>query len=102
MQKDFTVRIDSILKPYIQSFLESVNSDLAKMKTAFQSNAFSEIRDIGHKIKGEGGTYGLDKISEIGKELQLAGEQEDSQTIESSLIALTEFLENLNIDFEGE
>ena len=66
MVEKIEVRIDPDLKDLIPGFLDNRAVDVAKMRDLLQRQDFAQIHLIGHSMKGAGGGYGFDRITEIG------------------------------------
>ena len=54
------------------------------------------IARLGHKMKGEGGSYGLDAVTDLGRELEQAGKDSDFDAARRLGRDLTNFLERSN------
>src|SRR5574342_106729 len=93
------VYIDPDLEEIIPGFLENRRKDATTLQTALQAKDFKTVRLLGHRMKGDGGGYGFDTISTIGDELEQAAIQEDKPAIERQLVALTEFLVNVQVTY---
>jgi HPt (histidine-containing phosphotransfer) domain-containing protein len=61
-----TVKVDPDLIDLIPDFLTRKRADLQTLKGAVESGDLATIAALGHKIKGEGGSFGFDAMSEIG------------------------------------
>jgi hypothetical protein len=48
---------------------------------ALEKQDFETIRILGHTMKGTGGGYGFDTISEMGRALEEAAKTQDTQAI---------------------
>lgn len=86
---------DEDIVDIIPGYLENRQKDLETLKQA--PNDFETVRSLGHKMKGSGGGYGLDRISEIGKALEEAAKAQDLDAIQSGIAALQDFLERVEI-----
>jgi HPt (histidine-containing phosphotransfer) domain-containing protein len=97
-QERITVQItDEDLIDLIPLYLENRHKDLEILKQAHTQNDLETVRSLGHKMKGSGGGYGLDRISEIGKELEEAAKVQNSDAIQNGIAALQDFLERIDI-----
>ena len=96
MQK-FTVYVDSDLLGLIPEFLENRQKDMTTLKKALEQSDYPAIQAIGHNLKGSGGSYGLDTITEIGKLLEQAAENTNSAEIGELINRLSSYLENIEV-----
>ena len=55
------------------------------------------VARLGHKMKGEGGSYGLDAVTDLGRELEQAGKDRDFDAARRLGRDLMNFLERLEI-----
>lgn len=91
------VEIDRDLEEIIPGFLENRVKDIAGLKAAAQSGDFEYIRIIGHTLKGIGGGYGFDRISELGMVLEQAAKDGQSTIISKAISDLEVYLELVEI-----
>jgi PAS domain S-box-containing protein len=80
-------------------FLENRRQELVQLTEALAERDFEMIREIGHGLKGAGGTYGLEAISGYGRTLEQAAIQYDEGGVRKELYALSQFLDRLQLVF---
>ena len=96
-QARVTVEVDPDLIDLIPDFLTRKRADLAKLQEAAASGDLVTIATIGHKIKGEGGSFGFDTMSEIGAALEASGKQGDRETARRMVADLAEYLGKIDV-----
>lgn len=94
------VIIDRDLEDLIPGFLAKRQEDIAAILTAIQANDYETIRIVGHTLKGIGGGYGFDKLTEIGAALELAGKQQKAVKAWELAGAMKDYLEDVEIEYE--
>ena len=94
------VSIDPDLEDLIPGFLENRSKDVDKMKQALSTGDPETLRFIGHSLKGVGGGYGFDRISEIGAEIETLAKSNDLEGIEPQVDHLADYLERLEVAYE--
>jgi len=94
------VRIDPDLADLIPGYLDKRRQDIAAVLEALDRQAYDAIRTTGHKMKGSGGGYGFDRITEIGAALEAAARETDSERIRASLQNLADYLDRIDIVYE--
>ena len=57
----------------VPGFLTRKREDSRAILAAAEHREAETLARLGHKMKGEGGSYGLDTITDIGRELEQAG-----------------------------
>lgn len=94
------VVVDSDLEDLIPGFLAKRQEDIAAVLTAIQTNDYETIRIIGHTLKGIGGGYGFDKLTELGAALELAGKRQEAAQARELVQAMKDYLAVIEIKFE--
>ena len=94
-----TVHIDRDFEDIVPSFLANRRKDLHTLRQALADGDFSTIRMLGHRMKGDGGGYGFDRISEIGGAMELAAIQKDHTSAEQHIAQLEDFLARLQVEY---
>lgn len=99
-KKHVEVHIDEELKELIPGYLKNRHKDIESITEALKNDDFSTIQTLGHSMKGSGGGYGFDLISEIGKKLEQAAKDKSRETITACLTELKDYLDHLEIVYE--
>ena len=58
---------------------------------------FELMREIGHGLKGAGGTYGIEAITAYGRSLETAASRKDAPALRELLERLRRFLDRLQL-----
>jgi HPt (histidine-containing phosphotransfer) domain-containing protein len=93
----FTVEVDGVLEPIVPDFLNNRKNDCDMIHQLLSKDAFDEIRFIGHRMKGVGGSYGFDDISEIGEIVEDASLMADHEAIRTAIDRLSDYLERVSV-----
>lgn len=94
-----TVEVDSEVQSIVPEFLENRKKDCLLIGSLLERDCFSEIRAIGHRMKGAGGSYGFDDISEIGEVIEEAALATDKETISSAVLQLSDYLGRVTVAY---
>jgi len=86
------LHIEPKVRLLIPGYLESRRRDVEALRAALETSDYEAIRDLGHKMSGTGGAYGLPRITEIGSNLEKAARERDPQLIRAQTDELTRFL----------
>jgi HPt (histidine-containing phosphotransfer) domain-containing protein len=92
-----TVAVDPDLIDLIPDFLTRKHDDLETMRSALVSGDLATIAAVGHKIKGEGGSFGFDAMSDIGGALEVCGKKGDRDSANQLVADLSEYLEKIEV-----
>ena len=71
------IHADPEIADLIPKFLDNRQKDINLIESALEKNDFDAIRMLGHSMKGAGGGYGFDGVTEIGKNLEEAAKEAD-------------------------
>jgi HPt (histidine-containing phosphotransfer) domain-containing protein len=91
------VHIDQDLSDLVPGFLTRKREDGRAILAAVERGDFEAIARLGHKMKGEGGSYGLDAITDLGRDLEQAGQDSDLDAARRLGGDLINFLERVEI-----
>ena len=93
------VEVDEDLEDLIPGFLENRHKDIEKLRQAVTASDLETLRSIGHSLKGVGGGYGFDKMSELGAGIETAAKSEQLDAITSCITDLETYLSKIDIKF---
>jgi HPt (histidine-containing phosphotransfer) domain-containing protein len=94
------VHVDPEIADLIPGFLENRRKDTQTMGDALTQGDFETIRILGHSMKGAGGSYGFDAVTDIGKALEESAKNKDAEGIERSLQELSAYLDRVAVVYE--
>lgn len=92
-----TVHIDSDLRDLIPQYLKNRQNDIQNILAALENGDYRIISGIGHSMKGSGGGYGFDIISQLGGDLELSADKKSADRIRKSIDALASYLNRIEI-----
>jgi HPt (histidine-containing phosphotransfer) domain-containing protein len=98
----FIAQVDVALCDLIPGFLEHKRDDTRKILSGISGEIieFDAVAGIGHKLKGEGGSYGLDPISLYGAQIEQAARNHDTEAIRRYTHELATYLDSVQIQYE--
>jgi len=91
------VHIDPDLEDLIPGYIENRYSDIRKIKDALAKGDYETIRILGHSMKGSGGGYGFDAITDIGRSIELSAKEHDDTAIKKLLKDLEDYIKKVQI-----
>lgn len=91
------VVVDPDLAELIPGFLNNRRRDVDKLRTLLAADNFADIRMIGHSMKGAGGGYGFDPITDIGGAIERAALAPDRVAIEQGIAQLADYLARVDV-----
>jgi len=100
-EEKIVVIVDEDLQDLIPGYLENRLKDIAAIRAALAQGDYEAIRSIGHKLKGSGGGYGFDQITEIGRLMEEAAKIDHGEEILRQTEALTSYLKRVEVVYQA-
>jgi HPt (histidine-containing phosphotransfer) domain-containing protein len=98
--RDIIVHVDAELEDLIPGFLENRRNDVKSMLEALKHGDYETIRILGHSMKGAGGGYGFDAITELGASLEQSAKEKNPEEIRKRVDELSTYLEHVEVRYE--
>lgn len=94
-----TVHIDKLLEDLIPDFLENRRNNIDALREAVRNDDMAMVEHLGHTMKGTGGGYGFQEITEIGDALERGAQQQDQDCVLGLAKKLETYLDTLEVVF---
>ena len=91
------VKVDPDLADLIPGFLENRRKDITAMQEALARDDFETVRVLGHSMKGAGGGYGFDAITDIGAALEEAAKDNHHEKALRGVSDLAAYLDRVEV-----
>jgi HPt (histidine-containing phosphotransfer) domain-containing protein len=92
-----TVTIDPDLEDLIPEFLDLTRKDIGSIRDAAAKADLETVRRLGHTLKGSGGGYGFDKISELGAKIEQLAKAGQTDAVAPLVAELQDYLDRVEI-----
>ena len=93
----FVVNVDPDIEDIVPIFLQNRHDDVESIIKALQHGDFETIRILGHSMKGSGGGYGFDGITDIGQYLEQAAKEQNSEMVRKQVKCIADYLERVEV-----
>jgi HPt (histidine-containing phosphotransfer) domain-containing protein len=94
------VIVDSDLEELIPGFLDNRNTDIENLNAALSDGKVETLQSIGHSLKGVGGGYGFDGLSDIGAEIESEAKSGNLNGIGVLIEKMRNYLGRIEVSFE--
>lgn len=94
------VTVAKDLEDLIPTFMTNRNKELATLRTALDAGNMEQLRQLGHRMKGVGNSYGFELISVLGKQIEDGARSRDLPGIEARIKEYTDYLACVKIIYE--
>ena len=99
VQQDFEkIKIDESILDLMPAYLENRKADIEKIKKALKADDMPAIESLAHKMKGSGASYGFERITHLGKQIESSAKENDRDQILLNVKELELFLENVQYE----
>jgi HPt (histidine-containing phosphotransfer) domain-containing protein len=93
------VVVDADLEAIVPAYLQRRRDEIADLRAAVADGDCEKLQRIGHNLKGTGGGYGFELISEYGAAIEDAGRSRDPSQARAIIEALAAYLEKLHVTY---
>lgn len=93
MKEKIIVPIDPDIADLVPGFLANRRNDVEKLRALVAQGDFATIKLIGHSMKGAGGGYGFDPITDYGGAIERAAQSGDGATVLAQTDLLDAYLQ---------
>ena len=94
------VHIERAFEPLMPRFMANRKKEIVTMRQALTGNDLETVRSVAHGMRGVGGSYGFDRITELAATIEQAAKSADPTTITQQLQTLECYVNNVSITYE--
>ena len=95
-----TVTVAKDLEDLIPTFMTNRHKELEVLRSALGAGDMGQLRQLGHRMKGVGNSYGFEQISALGKQIEDSAKSIDLPGIEACIRNYTDYLAHVKIIYE--
>ncbi len=96
----YKVMVAKDLEDLIPGFMRNRNKELETLKLALAAADFEQLRQLGHRMKGVGNSYGFAQVSVLGQEIEDGARSGDRASLEANIAQYGDYLSKVQIAFE--
>jgi HPt (histidine-containing phosphotransfer) domain-containing protein len=96
----YKVTVAKDLEDLIPGFMRNRNKELETLKMALAAADFEQLRQLGHRMKGVGNSYGFAQVSVLGQEIEDGARSGDRASLEANIAQYRDYLSKVQIAFE--
>jgi HPt (histidine-containing phosphotransfer) domain-containing protein len=96
----YKVTVAKDLQDLIPVFLSNRKKELDTLRVALAAADFEQLRQLGHRMRGVGNSYGFDRVSLLGKQIEDGARSGDKASLESHIADYGDYLSKLQIAYE--
>lgn len=96
----YTVVVAKDLEDLVPVFMNNRKKELETLRTALSASDFAQLRQLGHRMKGVGNSYGFSKVSDLGKSIEECASSEDKAALDASIVEYADYLARVHVVYE--
>jgi HPt (histidine-containing phosphotransfer) domain-containing protein len=98
--KDDTVILSRCFEELIPGFIENRRNELEELRGALDAGHYEQLGQLGHRMRGIGATYGFDRVSELGGQIEERAAASDREGLAARIAEYAGYLVRLKIVYE--
>ncbi|NQV38438.1 MAG: hypothetical protein HQ509_10595 [Candidatus Marinimicrobia bacterium] len=80
----------------IKQYIDYLKSSVLEINTKLANGEYHDVMKFGHNIKGSGGGYGFMELTDLGKALEIAANDENKEECQKYLDLIEKFVQDKN------
>jgi HPt (histidine-containing phosphotransfer) domain-containing protein len=97
---DCKVTVAKDLEDLIPVFMRNRHKELEALRVALAAADFEQLRQLGHRMKGVGNSYGFAHVSTLGKFIEEGARSGDRASLQATISEYDEYLAKVQIAYE--
>ena len=99
-QDEYKVVVAKDLADLIPVFMKNRGKEVDSLRVALATADFEQLRQLGHRMKGVGTSYGFPRVSAIGKLVEDGARSADRASLEACIREYGDYLTKVQITYE--
>lgn len=99
-EANYKVKVARDLEDLIPVFMSNRRKELETLRVALAAADFEQLRQLGHRMKGVGVSYGFDHVSALGKHIEDGARSGDRAGLQARIAEYADYLSKVQIAYE--
>jgi HPt (histidine-containing phosphotransfer) domain-containing protein len=100
MSEPITVVVAKDLEDLVPTFMKNRGKELETLRSALAAGDLEQLRQLGHRMKGVGNSYGFEQVSALGKRIEDGARANDKAGLDACIAEYTDYLGRVQIVYE--
>jgi HPt (histidine-containing phosphotransfer) domain-containing protein len=96
----YRVIVAKDLADLIPVFMSNRRKELDALRVALAAADFEQLRQLGHRMKGVGNSYGFARVSDLGKHVEDGARSGDRASLAATIASYGEYLAKVQVAYE--
>ncbi len=98
--KAYQVTVEKDLEDLIPVFMSNRKKEVDALRVALAAADFEQLRQLGHRMRGVGHSYGFDQVSVLGKHIEERARSGDRAGLAANIEQYGDYLARVQIAYE--
>jgi HPt (histidine-containing phosphotransfer) domain-containing protein len=94
------VKVAKDLEDLIPTFLSNRRRELDALRVALAAADLEQLRQLGHRMRGVGHSYGFDHVSVLGKHIEEGARSGDKASLAAHIEDYGNYLSSVRVSYE--
>jgi HPt (histidine-containing phosphotransfer) domain-containing protein len=99
-QDSHKVVVPKDLEDLVPVFLKNRRKEVETLRVALAAADFEQLRQLGHRMKGVGNSYGFKQVSVLGKQIEDSARAGDTAALGLALSSYADYLAKVEVTYE--
>jgi len=99
-ESNLTVTVAKDLEDLIPTFMNNRVKEVESLRGAVAASDFEQLKQLGHRMKGVGRSYGFIAVSDIGKRIEDAAAKADRGALAAAIGEYADYLSKVKVVYE--
>ena len=99
-EEPYTVILARNLEELVPGFIENRRHELEELRRALQGGRYEQLGQLGHNMKGIGSTYGFDRVSLLGGQIEERAAASDRDGVAARIAEYADYLARVKVVYE--
>jgi len=97
---EYKVTVAKDLEDLIPTFMKNRHKEVETLRVALAAADFEQLRQLGHRMKGVGNSYGFAHVSTLGKHIEDGARSGDRAALQATITEYGDYLSKVQIAYE--
>ena len=99
-EEPYTVILARDFEELVPGFIENRRKELAELRGALAAGSYQQLGQIGHRMRGIGTSYGFDRVSVLGGQIEDRAAAADAAGLAARIDEYADYLARLKVVYE--
>ena len=100
MGQKYQVKVAKDLEDLIPTFMANRKKEIDALRAALAAADFEQLRQLGHRMRGVGNSYGFEHVSVLGKQVEDGARSADRAALDAAIADYGDYLAKVEIAYE--